>query len=153
MKIKGIFPVVLCILIGFFMGNYMFSQYNKDTDVAALTGENLKFLQAGVFSSEESMKESLKKFPYYIYLKENNMYHAYVGIVKSEKNLKKLKDYFKSEGYDIYVREMFVSNIPFITVLDQYELLLEEAKESKIIRSICSQILSNYEELVSNDKN
>ena len=76
------------------------------------------------------------------------MYYAYVGIIKSEKNLTKLKGYFKDLGYDIYVREIFVSNSSFIQVLDQYEGLLLETKEPKIIGSICSQILSKYEELV-----
>lgn len=153
MKLKNIFPVVLCILIGFFMGNFMFNQYQKDTDTVALTGENLYFLQAGVFSSLESMKESMKDFSYYIYTKENNMYYSYVGIVKNEKNLQKLKDYFRKTGYDIYVREIFISNISFLTVLDQYEMLLNETTDEKIIKSIENQVLSKYEELVMVDKN
>lgn len=135
------------------MGNYIFGEYDKKTDPVSLTGENLYFLQAGVFSSEESMKKGMEKFSYYIYSKENNMYYAYVGIVKDKDNLEKLKGYMKREGYDIYVREVFISNLSFITVLDQYELLLKETNEDKIIKSICNQILTKYEELVIGDKN
>ncbi|MBP3461362.1 MAG: hypothetical protein J6K21_03020 [Bacilli bacterium] len=153
MKLKNMFPVVLCILIGFFMGNFMFKQYSQKVDTVSLTGENLYFLQAGVFSSESSMKEAMSKSSYYIYRKENNMYYSYVGIVKNEKNLEKLKDYFKQEGYDIYVREMFVSNISFLTILDQYETLLQETTDNKIIKSIENQVLGKYEELVIDDKN
>lgn len=153
MKLKNMFPVVLCILIGFFMGNFMFKQYSQKVDTVSLTGENLYFLQAGVFSSESSMKEAMSKSSYYIYRKENNMYYSYVGIVKNEKNLEKLKDYFKQEGYDIYVREMFVSNISFLTILDQYENLLQETTDNKIIKSIENQVLGKYEELVIDDKN
>ena len=153
MKLKNIFPVVLCILIGFFMGNFMFNEYDKKTSTVSLTGETLYFLQAGVFSNEEEMKKEMSNFSYYIYTKENNMYYSYIGIVKNKKNLEKLKEYFKSEGYDIYVRELFISNISFITVLDQYEMLLEQTTDTKIIKSICNQILSKYEELVMVDKN
>ena len=153
MKLKNIFPVVLCILIGFFMGNFMFNEYDRKTSTVSLTGETLYFLQAGVFSNEEEMKKEMSNFSYYIYTKENNMYYSYVGIVKNKKNLEKLKEYFKSEGYDIYVRELFISNISFITVLDQYEMLLEQTTDTKIIKSICNQILSKYEELVMIDKN
>lgn len=153
MNLKNIFPVVLCILIGFFMGNFMLNEYSTKTDTVSLTGENLYFLQAGVFQTEEEMKNEMNNFSYYIYTKENNLYYAYVGIVKNEKNLQKLKEYFKSEGYDIYVREIFTSNISFITVLDQYEMLLSETTDNKIIKSICNQILSKYEELVMIDKN
>lgn len=153
MKLKNIFPVVLCILIGFFMGNFMFNEYDKKTSTVSLTGETLYFLQAGVFSNEEEMKKEMSNFSYYIYTKENNMYYSYIGIVKNKKNLEKLKEYFKSEGYDIYVRELFISNISFITVLNQYEMLLEQTTDTKIIKSICNQILSKYEELVMVDKN
>lgn len=153
MKLKNIFPVVLCILIGFFMGNFMFNEYDRKTSTVSLTGETLYFLQAGVFSNEEEMKKEMSNFSYYIYTKENNMYYSYIGIVKNKKNLEKLKEYFKSEGYDIYVRELFISNISFITVLDQYEMLLEQTTDTKIIKSICNQILSKYEELVMVDKN
>lgn len=151
MKLKNIFPVVLCILIGFFMGNFMFKQYN--TEKASITGENLYFLQIGVYSSEDKMKESLKNIQYYIYTKSDDMYYAYVGIIKSKDNLEKLKDYYKKEGYDIYVKEVFVSNSSFITVLEQYEMMLKETKDNKIIKSIINQILSKYEELELNDKN
>ena len=153
MKLKNIFPVVLCILIGFFMGNFMFNEYDRKTSTVSLTGETLYFLQAGVFSNEEEMKKEMSNFSYYIYTKENNMYYSYIGIVKNKKNLEKLKEYFKSEGYDIYVRELFISNISFITVLNQYEMLLEQTTDTKIIKSICNQILSKYEELVMVDKN
>ena len=153
MKLKNIFPVVLCILIGFFMGNFMFNEYDKKTSTVSLIGETLYFLQAGVFSNEEEMKKEMSNFSYYIYTKENNMYYSYIGIVKNKKNLEKLKEYFKSEGYDIYVRELFISNISFITVLNQYEMLLEQTTDTKIIKSICNQILSKYEELVMVDKN
>ena len=151
MKIKNIFPVVLCILIGFFMGNYMFHEYNIDTDKVSLTGETLHFIQVGVFSSEEKMKSEMSTFSYYIYTKENNMYYAYIGIVKNEKNLEKLKGFYKQEGYDIYEREIFVSNISFLTVLEQYEELLKTTNDYKIAQSIENQVLSKYEELVLNE--
>lgn len=152
MKLRNIFPVVLCILIGFFMGNFMFSQYNKNTEEVLNTGEKLYFLQAGVYSNIDSMKDAMKDFSYYIYTKENNVYYAYVGIIKTEENLAKLKGYFKDLGYDIYVKEVFVSNVSFSLVLEQYEMLLKETTDKKIIASICNQILSKYEELVMVDK-
>ena len=133
------------------MGTFMFKQYRTDTDVVSLTGENLYFLQTGVYSSEESMKEAMKNTSYYIYTKENNMYYAYIGITKNKKNLKTLQEFYKSVGYDISIREIFVSNISFLTVLEQYDNLLLETTDNKIIKSIENQVLSKYEELIIND--
>ena len=48
--------------------------------------------------------------------------------------------------------EIFISNNSFLQVLDQYEGLLLETKEPKIIGSICNQVISKYEELVMGDK-
>ena len=152
MKLKNIFPVVLCILVGFFMGTFLFNQYNTKVDPVSLTGENLYFIQAGVFSSEDQMKEAMKDTSYYIYTKENNMYYSYVGITKNKKNLEKLQEFYKSASYDIYVKEIFVSNLSFLTVLDQYELLLEETTDNNVIKSIENQVINKYEELVLNDK-
>ena len=154
MKLKTIFPVVLCILIGFFMGNFMFSQYGKAenlTAVGSTNGENLKFLQAGVYSSKESMEEGMKNFTYYIYSIKDNMYYTYIGITKEDKNLEKLKNHFKEKGYEIYVAEIYVDNPNFLTTLNQYETVLKETTDSKTIDAICSQVLSKYEEIVLND--
>lgn len=152
MKLKNIFPVVLCILIGFFMGTFLFNQYNTKVDPVSLTGENLYFIQAGVFSSEDQMKEAMKNTTYYIYTKENNMFYSYIGITKNKKNLEKLQDFYTSAGYDIYVREIFVSDLSFLTVLDQYDLLLNETTDNNIIKSIENQVINKYEELILNDK-
>ena len=153
MKLKNIFPVVLCILIGFFMGTFLFNQYNTKVDSVALTGENLYFIQAGVFSSEDQMKEAMKNTTYYIYTKENNMYYSYIGITKNKKNLEKLQEFYTSIGYDIYVREIFVSNLSFLTVLEQYDLLLNETTDNNVVKSIENQVINKYEELVLTDKN
>lgn len=152
MKLKNIFPVVLCILVGFFMGNFMFKQYKSDTDLVSLTGENLYFLQTGVYSSLDSMKEAMKNTSYYIYTKENDVYYSYIGITKNKNNLEKLKGFYKQEGYDIYVREIFVSDISFLTVLEQYDNLLLETTDNNILKSIEEQVLNKYEELIINDK-
>ena len=140
MKLKNIFPIVLCILIGFFMGTFLLNQYNTKTDTVALTGENLYFIGAGVFSSEEQMKEEMKKT------------YSYIGITKNKKNLKKLQDFYTSAGYDIYVREIFVSDLSFLTVLEQYDLLLNETTDNNVIKSIENQVINKYEELILNDK-
>ena len=63
MNLKSIIPAILCILVGFFMSNFMFNQYEKET-IAKVSNEKntVYFLQIGVYSSLDSMKENLKKF-------------------------------------------------------------------------------------------
>ena len=81
------------------------------------------------------MEENTSNLAYYIYTIDNDRYYVYIGITKNEENLDKLKGYFDSLGYNIYVKEFYISSESFITVLDQYETMLSETNDSKTIGS------------------
>lgn len=155
---KNIETVVVCIAVGFLMGQFMFHQYKKDerpssnSNIPVMqTTETLYFLQQGVYSNLDSMKQNLTDFEYYIYTEKDGKYYVYVAIIKSEKNMEKLKGFFNQKGYDIYVKEISVTSTAFIEVLNQYEQLLNGTNDEKTIQAACAQILAKYEELVVND--
>ena len=135
------------------MGYIMFNEYNKEeVKPVSISSkiEKIYFIQVGVYSNLEKMKQSLTNLEYYIYNKENNLYYVYVGITKTTENVDKLKEYFNKLGYDIYVKELDVNNKKFNEVLNQYVALLKETTDDKAISTICNQVLSKYEELVIN---
>ena len=152
---KNIETIVVCVAVGFLMGQFMFHQYQKQEKQSALpvvqTTEKLYFLQQGVYSNLDSMKQNLTDFEYYIYNETDNKYYVYVAIIKSEENMEKLKGFFNQKGYDIYVKEISVTSAAFLEVLDQYEQLLSGTNDEKTIQAACAQILAKYEELVVND--
>ena len=59
MKIKSVIPAILCILVGFFMSNFMFNQYDKNIETVFNEKNKVYFLQIGVYSSRDNMKENL----------------------------------------------------------------------------------------------
>ncbi len=153
MNLKSILPAILCVLVGFFMSNFMFNQYEKEEPVKTSSNKNtVYFMQIGVYSSIENMKENLKNIETYIYEEKNDLYYAYVGIVKDEVNLEKVEGYFKSLDYVIYRKEKNVSNAGFQEVLAQYDLMLKETADTKTIGTIMRQVISKYEELVLSDQ-
>lgn len=149
MKEKIIMPIIACVLVGFFMSKFMFSQY--DSGLALTTKleskEKLYFLQQGVYTTVDSMKENTSLLPYYIYTEEEGKYYVYVGITKDKENLEKVKGYFKNKGYDIYIKELEISNDAFLQVFDQYEILLKNTTDENAISAIMSSVLAKYEEL------
>lgn len=154
MNLKSIIPAILCILVGFFMSNFMFNQYEKDTTAKVSNQKNtVYFLQIGVYSSIDSMKENLKNIETFIYEEKDGLFYAYVGIVKDSENLEKVEGYFKDLNYVIYRKEKNVSSLAFIEILNQYDVMLKETNDSKTIGIIMSQIISKYEELVLNEQN
>lgn len=152
MNLKNILPAILCILVGFFMSNFMFQQYDKEgASKVSSERNNVYFFQIGVYSSLENMKESLKNVETYIYEESDKLFYAYVGMTKESTNLEKIEGYFKELGYVIYRKERKVTSAAFQEVLAQYDLMLKETTDKKTIGSIMNQVISKYEELVLSD--
>ncbi len=149
---KYLFPIISSLVIGYILANLLFKQYEYDKNIKTVfnNGVTVYFLQQGVYSSVDSMKENMGSFNYYIYSFENDKYYSYVGITKSKDNLTKLKGYYESKGYTIYVKEINVNNNSFITILEQYDNLLATTDNEDTINAIMMQALSKYEELITN---
>lgn len=155
---KNLETIIVCIAVGFLLGQFMFNQYHKEektpTTIPVIQQEEkLYFLQQGVYSSIENMKQNLTDLEYYTYTEKDGKYYVYVAIIKSQENMEKLKGYFNQKGYDIYVKEISVASTAFLEVLNQYEQLLKGTNDEKTIQAACTQILAKYEELVVNDQN
>ena len=148
---KYFWSIFLSLIVGVYLGKFMLSQYD-DFNVfpVSFNYDTLYFLQQGVYSNEDVMKQSMVDFNYYIYALEDDGYHTYIGITKNKENAKKIKEYYKEKGYDIYVKENNVKSSSFSSVITQYDILLSEA-DGDVIDNICNQILSSYEELVINE--
>lgn len=148
---KYIGSILLSIVVGIYLGKFMLNQYDDITVFSVSNNAStLYFLEAGVYKTTDEMKSSMSNFSYYIYNIDDNGIHSYIGITKNKKNSKKIKDYWQELGYDIYEREISISNSNFISVLEEYDKLFENA-EGEGIEDICGQILNSYEELVINE--
>ena len=150
---KKFLSTISCILVGLFLGFFLLKQYKDKENVKTVSKENniLYFVQIGAYSTFENMQSSVKDFYNYIYEEENGTYYAYIAIVKNKEILTKLQEYLIKAGYVIYIKEKYVNNPGFNDVLGQYELLLKETNDLDAIMTICSQIVSKYEELELSD--
>lgn len=151
---KGMFTIFLCVIIGLFLGTYAFDKLGengtKKVSANVLTNQSVYAFQYGVYSNKDNLK-SLNGIKYtYEYL--NDKYYVYVGMTKNEKNIEKLKKYFESLNYPIYVKEIEV-NGEFAENLKQYDLLLDEAVQNESIKTIQESVIAKYEELAINDEN
>lgn len=134
------------------MSYFIISQYETSEMVAVSSNAtNLYYIQRGVYSTKENMNNNMKDFRYYIYNVEDNMYYTYIGISNNRDNALKIQKYYKSLGYDTYIKEKMTDNKSFITVLKQYDQLLSSTNDDNTIKVICNQILAKYEELVNGE--
>jgi hypothetical protein len=149
---KYLGSIFLSLIFGVYLGMFVLKQY-KNLDVTSVFNyyDTLYFIEIGVYGSVDDMKKDLGLFSSYIY-DIDDKYHAYVGITKSHENALKIKEYFDNMGYDINIRENRVSNGVFVSIVNQYDLILSDAS-GDAIGDICNQVINSYEELVlSEDK-
>lgn len=152
---KYITTFILALIIGLVIGRFILNQYAFEGKIVSTFNKQEKayFIQQGVYSSKENMESATTSLPYYIYTVEDNKYYVYAGITLNLENIDKIKGYYESLGYTTYVKEIYISNNDFITVLNQYDLLLKETEDKQVIGTICSQVLTKYEELVLENVN
>lgn len=146
---KYLFPVSVSLILGISMAYFIIKQYES---LPALTvssdAESLFYIQRGVYSDMDNMKNNMKDFTNYIYNVEENQYYAYIGITTSKENALKIQNYYKSLGYDTFLKEKITDNKDFINILKQYDELLAKTDDNESIKVICNQVLAKYEELV-----
>jgi len=147
---KYLVPVTMAMVLGIFMGIFLIKQYDgiSITHTVFDNKEKIYFIQQGVYSSEESMKSNVAEQLNYIYEIIGDKYYVYIAITQDQDALNKIKDYFATLGYSIYVKEYAIDNKAFTTILKQYDSLLNATDDKDTIKAICSQVLAKYEELV-----
>lgn len=149
---KYIFPVFTSVVIGTIMAVLLINSYdNKKALTVAKNVQTVYYIQRGVYSNKDSMKENMSEFESYIYNKKEGKYYTYIGMSQNKENAEKLKEYYKKQGYETIIKEKHTDNTNFLTVLSQYDKLLESTDNTQTINVICNQILSKYEELVNNE--
>ena len=146
---KYLFPVSVSLILGISMAYFIIKQYESLPALAVSSdAESLFYIQRGVYSDMDNMKNNMKDFTNYIYNVEENQYYAYIGITTSKENALKIQNYYKSLGYDTFLKEKVTDNKDFINILKQYDELLVKTDDNESIKVICNQVLAKYEELV-----
>ena len=137
---KKIVYFIIAVITGITIGKYVYGSYNKTEtkDVFKYKNENVYMLQYGVYSSEENMINNTKNLKNYFYFKDNDGYHAIIGITKNENLKEKIVDSYKITE-NIYMKRVNI---------DQYDNLIKDTDDKTTIFNAQKQVLSKYEELI-----
>lgn len=150
---KYLISIISCVLVGLLMGRIIFEQYKSNDTLTVSTtsiSEEVYFFQTGVYSSLDNMKKAMSNINSYAYILEDNKYYVFLAITKNEENKEKLKNYFNSLSYNIYIKKITIDNEAFLNTLNEYDKLLKDASSNSDIKKINDAVLEKYEELVNN---
>ena len=136
------------LILGTVSGIILNTKY-KDTIISTFNeGKIYYFLQEGVYSNEKIMLENTKDLETKLVNKENDKFYVYLGITRDEKKAKKIKQIYNNKGYQLYIKEVSLSNEEFYNNVTQFDLLIKNTDKKEEILTIEEVVLANYEEII-----
>lgn len=142
---KKIFYYIIILITGIIVGRNIY--LSKSTQTFS-NKDIYYFIQEGVYSSKSIMEENIKNMDLKVVDELDNKYYVYLGITKDESIAKKLKEIYESQGYQIYIKEVSLSNEEFNNNVTQFDLLINATTSEKEILTIEKVVLANYEEII-----
>ena len=142
---KKIFYSIIILITGIIVGRNIY--LSKSTQVFS-NKDIYYFIQEGVYSSKSIMEENIKNMDLKVVDEIDNKYYVYLGITKDENIAKRLKEIYESEGYQIYIKEVSLSNEEFNNNVTQFDLLINATTSEKEILTIEKVVLAKYEEII-----
>lgn len=147
MKYKFLIPIALSIVVGLFFGKIFFQNYEANGITVFDEKDKVYMLQVGVYSTLDKMEEAFPEYQKYLYISQDDGYHLYVGITKNKEIASTIKEYYEDQGYSIYVKENLLDNNAFLSILGEYDKIINIASPSDIAE-IEKIVISNYKEMV-----
>lgn len=147
MKYKFLIPITLSVVLGLFFGKIFFDNYETSSLTVFDEKDKVYMLQIGVYSSLDKIKSSFKNYDDYLYISSDDGYHLYVGITKDKEIASKIKELYEKDGYSIYVKENIIDNPSFLSVLGEYDKIINITSLNDI-KEIEKIVISNYKEMV-----
>ena len=143
-KMKKIFrsisiPVLGAILCGYILGIYIYQTYRNNI-YNNLRSSKLYLIENGEYDTIDVMREE-NIGNNYIYYEDGNKYNSVIGITKEYENVDKIKELY---GNNLTVKEYYVSSDLLSKKQDEYDKLLEDAKEIGDVREVVNNILELY---------
>lgn len=142
----------ISILLGSLAGIIFNNNYKEKIFNKINKKNNYYILQEGAYSSKEVMLENTKNISIKTLEKDNNKYYVYLGITKDIENAKKIKAIYENKGYQIYIKEVNISNEEFYNNVIQFDLLIKNTDNEQEVLTIEEVVLANYDELIKTDK-
>ena len=143
--------MLVAILIGAVLGNFLFEQYKLESESVIKEVNSTYFLVEGTYSTETQATKAVTSntdIDPYIIVKEDANYIVYLAITASNDNLEKLKKMYEEKDVNASIKKMSIENEEFLATLEQMDILLNNAKTNDEITSITEVVLANYQEFV-----
>lgn len=140
-------PLLFAVVLGFYGAKIAYGFYQTKRENSK-NSYNAYAIQYGVYSSHETMEKNISNLDNYIVSLEDGKYYIYLGFTTDYNNLLKLRQFFEKKDLKVYSKEIFINNPEFLSSLEQFDILLDNANSEEDILSVNDAILSSYNEII-----
>lgn len=139
---------IIFIFFGVVSGYILNTRINLNSIETFKEETKYYFLQEGIYSNLDILKENTKKLDVKLINEENNKYYVYLAITTKKETAEKIKKIYDKKGYQTYIKEINLANEEFYNNVIQFDLLIEHANKEEEILTIEEVVLANYEEII-----
>jgi len=143
MKNNLFLQIIIISLIAYILAYHIYNNYK--TNLVINETDTVYFLQEGVYISENSINKL--NCPN-ITVNENNKYYTYLGMTLDKEIAEHIKEIYKKENINVYIKEVGINNRTFVSEISQYDILLKTTNNLKEINNILDTVLSTYQETI-----
>lgn len=148
---KALILGLLFLSIGAMFGNYFYTNVKEKLQTTFSSGSTYYFIQEGVYTTKDIMEENVKNITTRVVDLKNDKYYVYLGITKDYEVAQKIKSIYEEEGYQLYIKEMNLSNEEFYNNVIQFDMLIKNTNSKEEILTIEEVVLANYEEIIQKE--
>jgi len=148
---KILFSSLFFIVLGFLLGNIIFSNRTDLLENISPKKETYYFLQEGIYTDKDILEDNLKKIGPKVIDYDKDKFYVYVGITKDKKVADKLQKIYSLKGYSLIQKEKHLSNAEFSNNVAQFDLLINATREEEEILTIEEVVLANYDEIIKKE--
>ena len=142
-----VIPLLIAILLGFYGAKIAYGVYQVKESLSEVS-HNAYAIQFGVYTNADTLTKNFSNLDDYVVSMEDGKYYVYIGFTTDYSNLSKIRKVYDELGIDIYIKEVYIDNMEFVSSLQQFDVLLDSVESKEDILSVNSAILSSYEELI-----
>jgi|GEM_PF-1988130 len=141
---KKLIPIVSGLLVGILLGVFFLSDIDSNVSSVFKTSINATAFQIGVYTDSEKVMAVSKNYSSGVVVKEDEIYRVYIALLTDPELVISMKQYFDTQGIDVYLKQITITNSSFITNLENYEKVLKETENKELYDSVNNQILKEY---------
>lgn len=140
---KVLLSILIAIIIGFSFGYIFLKRFNM-SKVSTSDIVNIYAFQVGVYKNYNNAL-NVSNINNGIIINDNDSYRVYSAFLSDMEIVNNLKEYYKTNNINYYLKQINVSN-DTLTIINDYEILLKKASIDKypmIIKELMKELEKN----------